>query len=108
VTAGLRLVNEHEAFTYMLAHEPEEVLPQFAFHRLDVLFAFVNEVAAPHLARFLPEEAIPPTSELLARVVLSYAFYPSAAVDPNQPETIRRLVQTYLLPAVTHMRRDQS
>lgn len=108
VTAGMRLVQEHEALSYMVVHEPEEVLPHFAFERLDVLFALVSELAAPHLRRFLPPEAIRPAAELLVRVVLSYSFYPSEVVDPNQPETIRRLVQVHLLPAVTKEARGQS
>lgn len=101
VSAGLRLVREHEALNFMITHEPEEVLPRFAFHRLDSLFELVSELAGPHLRRFLPEDAIRPAAELLVRVVLSYSFHPSEVVDPNQPETIRRLVQIYLLPAVT-------
>jgi AcrR family transcriptional regulator len=101
VTIALRMLTEHEALTYMLRHEPELVLPHFAFHRLDRLFMYATELSRPHLARFLPDDDIAPAAELVARVVLSYAFRPSDAVDHRDPDSIRRLVRTYLLPALT-------
>jgi hypothetical protein len=42
-----------------------------------------------------------PAADLLARVVLTFGFRPSAWVDPTDPASIRRLVGTYLLPALT-------
>jgi len=98
---ALRMLTGHEALTYMLRHEPELVLPHFAFHRLDRLFMYSTELSRPHLARFLPDDDIAPAAELVARVVLSYAFRPSDAVDHRDPDSIRRLVRTYLLPALT-------
>lgn len=104
ITAGIRLLTEHEALQYLLLHEPETVLPHFAFHRLEPLFAHVTELARPHLERFLPAGDIPPAAELVVRMVVTYSFFPSDAVDPDQPESIRKLVQVYLLPAVSQDR----
>lgn len=101
VTAGIRLLTEHEAFQYLVAHEPGAILPHFTFKRLDALFAAVTELSEPYLKRFLPPGAIPPAVELVVRIVLTYSMIPSSAVDPHKPESIRELVKLYLLPAVT-------
>src|SRR5690606_11869419 len=81
--------------------EPELVLPHFVFHRLDHIFDLADTLARPHLSRFLPPEDVRPAAELLARVVLTYAFRPTPWVDPHDPDSVRRLVRTYLVPALT-------
>lgn len=101
VEIAMRTLTGHAALNYMVIHEPEAVLPLFAFHRLAPLLAEIAELSRPHLARFLPDDAIAPGAEYLARVVLSYSFNPSPVVDPRDPRSIRRLVRTYLLPALT-------
>jgi AcrR family transcriptional regulator len=102
VGIAMRTLTGHKALNYMVVHEPEAVLPLFAFHRLAPLLADVAELSRPHLARFLPDAAIAPAAEYLARVVLSYSFSPSLEIiDPWDPRSIRRLVRTYLLPAIT-------
>src|SRR3546814_2102441 len=50
-----RFLAEHEALRYVIAHEPERVLPAFAFHRLDRVLALATSFAAPHLARFVAD-----------------------------------------------------
>jgi hypothetical protein len=84
----------------LLAHEPELILPVFAFDRLEGLFAATVELCRPHLARFLPEPAIRPTAEWAARLALTYSFHPVPAVRPHDPSSVRRLVDTYVMPAV--------
>jgi AcrR family transcriptional regulator len=101
IALAMRMLTEHEALNYLLAHEPEAVLPHFAFHRLDALLAYAAELSRPHLARFLADDEVRPAAELVARIVLSYSLNPSDRVNPRDPDSIRRLVQTYLLPAVT-------
>jgi AcrR family transcriptional regulator len=100
IRISMEMLTGHDALHYMLTHEPEAVLPHFAFHRLDGLLAYAAELSRPHLARFLPGERVRPAAELVARVVLTYSLNPSDQVNPNDPESIRRLVRTYLLPAM--------
>jgi AcrR family transcriptional regulator len=101
VRLAMQMLTGHAVLQYLLVHEPAVVLPHFAFHRLDAVLAYAAELSRPHLARFLPDEAIRPAAELVARLVLTYSFNPSDQVDPNDPTSIRRLVRTYLLPAIT-------
>jgi AcrR family transcriptional regulator len=106
VGIAMRMLTGHAALQYMVHHEPEAVLPLFAFHRLEPLLVEVAELSRPHLERFLPDDAVRPSAELGARLVLSYAFGPTPALDPQDPDSIRRLVLTYLLPAITVIAQD--
>ncbi len=101
ITEAVRFVTEHEALRYLLMHEPELVLPNFAFHRLDKVLALAAGFAAPHLARFMPADDAAAAGDWVARVVLSYSLNPSGAVDPRDPASVRHLVRTFLVPGLT-------
>ena len=101
VTATLRLLAEDDVLAAVIRHEPELVLPHFAFHQLGHVLDLAVVLCRPHLERFLAPSEVRPRRELLARVVLTFGFRSSDWVDPNDPVSIRRLVRTYLLPALT-------
>jgi AcrR family transcriptional regulator len=100
LTATLRVAVDDEVLGSVIRHEPELVLPHFAFHQLDRVLALADALCRPHLSRFLPDDEVRPAAELLARVALTFAFRPAPWVDPHDPVSIRRLVGTYLLPAL--------
>lgn len=95
-----RTVRGHEAFQFLLAHEPEVVLPFMSFERLDLFWREATRFATPHLARFLPHDAAPGAAEWAVRVILTYTLQPSEHFDPTDERDARRLVRTYLLPAI--------
>jgi len=99
VTAS-RLIRGHDAFQYLLAHEPDVVLPFMTFERLDLFFLEAARYATPHLARFVPKEDAPRAAEWVVRVILSYTLNPSEYLDPTIEVDARRLVRTYVLPAI--------
>lgn len=103
ISRALDEMADNRALQTLLAHEPELVLPHFTFRRLESLFAVTVELCRPHLARFLPEAAIRPTAEWAARLVLTYSVHPVPAVRPHDPDSVRRLVDTYVMPAVTSL-----
>ena len=82
----------------LLRHEPEVILPLFAFDRLDPLLAVDRRaVPARTSARFLPDErdpAQPPSG--CARLVLTYTIDPVPGVDLARPRRRR--------PARRHLR----
>lgn len=91
----------HEALGYLLAHEPERVLPAFAFHRLDRTLSVATGFAVPHLRRFLADEDTAAAhAEWIVRLLLSYAANPSPTLDLTDDDSVRRFVTTYLLPAL--------
>jgi AcrR family transcriptional regulator len=97
----LREAADNPVLASLIAHEPELVLPHFAFHQLDRVLDLADAVARPHLARFLPADEVRPAAELVTRVVLTLAFRPAPWVDPHDPASVRRLVRTYVVPALT-------
>ena len=101
VTSAARQLAGHEALQYLLAHEPDVVLPHVAFQRMGDLFDVVAAFADPHLARFLPDrEHRARAAEWLARVVLTYVFNPVDGVDLADPAAARHLVRTFVLPGL--------
>lgn len=102
LTAAARFLAGHEALRYVLTHEPERVLPAFAFHRLDRPLAVAVAATAPHLRRFVADEAAATAgAEWIIRVLLAYALDPSPTVDLTDDAVVRRLVRTYVVPALT-------
>ena len=101
VTAAARQLAGHDALNFLLAHEPDVVLPHVAFQRMGDLFDVVARFADPHLARFLPDpEHRARAAEWLARVVLTYVFNPVDGVDLTDADATRRLVRTFVLPGL--------
>lgn len=101
ITAAARFLSDHEALRFVLAHEPDRVLPAFTFDRLERTLAVATAFAAPHLERFVgdPERAAD-GAELLVRVLLSYALNPAATISLTDDADVARLVRTYLVPAL--------
>jgi AcrR family transcriptional regulator len=101
VTSAARQLAGNDALNFLLAHEPEVVLPHVAFQRMGDLFDLAARFADPHLARFLPDpEHRARAAEWLARVVLTYVFNPVDGVDLADPVAARRLVRTFVLPGL--------
>jgi AcrR family transcriptional regulator len=100
VGAG-RFLRDHDALQYLLRHEPERVLPAFAFHRLDRVLAAATALCAPHLARFTSTEAAAIGADWAARLVLSYSLHPSPVLDLADEASVRRVVGTYLAPGLS-------
>ncbi len=105
VVAGVvtvaRYLEANDALQYLLAHEPDVVLPHVTFGRMGDLFSLAAAFADPHLARFLPEPARrAAAAEWLARVVLTYVFNPVDGVDLADPDDARHLLRTFVLPGL--------
>lgn len=105
VVAASRFLAGHDALGYLLAHEPDVVLPWIGFHRLGALFDLVGDFAVPHLRPFLgddevDDEAARRAAEWLARVVLTYVLNPADGVDLTDPAAARHLLATYVIPGL--------
>jgi AcrR family transcriptional regulator len=101
IVEAARFLTDHQALRYLLAHEPERVLPAFAFHRLDRALGIATAFTAPHLRRFVPDDdTAARQAEWIVRILLSYAVNPSPTLDLTDDSSVRRFVATYLLPAL--------
>ena len=100
-SAASKFISGHEPLLFLIAHEPDTVLPLIAFDKLSHVFDAAAACVAPHLARFLPDHEVPRAAEWVTRVVLTYTFNPAPSIDLRNDADARRLVRTYLLPALT-------
>jgi AcrR family transcriptional regulator len=100
VEGGRRIVG-HAALRFLLAHEPEAVLPRLAFAKLDEVLRAASYAAGPTLERWLDRPTALRTAEWAGRLVLSYACTPGdVAVDIADEPSVRRLVRAFVLPGL--------
>jgi len=91
----------HPALQFLLAHEPESVLPQLAFGRCNALLDRAATLTGPLLARWVPNpEQQARAAEWVTRVVLSYTLAPSPDADLRDPASARRFARTFILPGL--------
>lgn len=100
ITGAARFFADHGALRHLIEHEPELLVPQIAFDRLDQVFDAVGAFATPHLARFLPPDRAGEVAEWVTRIVLSYLFVPRPDLDLTDAHHARRLVQAFVLPGL--------
>jgi AcrR family transcriptional regulator len=100
VAAGSTL-SGHPALQFLLAHEPEAILPHLAFQQMDGVLRSIATFAGPYLRPWLSDaEAAARGAEWVARIVLSYVVAPSPDVDICDAASVRHLVRTYVLPGL--------
>jgi AcrR family transcriptional regulator len=100
VVTAARHLEHHGALKFLIEHEPEQILPRFAFTNLDRILANVRTFASPYLAPWLGEDA-GRAAEWVARIVLSYSCAPSSEYDLTDDASARQLVRTFVMPALT-------
>ena len=94
------VIRDHHALQFLLAYEPETILPRVAFSRCDEALGSVRTAVAPSLSRWLPAGDAERVAEWTARLVLSYAMAPTAEIDMTDEASTHRLVQTFVLPGL--------
>src|SRR3954447_16440733 len=100
VVYASRALAGHDALQFILAYEPEVVLPKVAFRQADRVLAAVSGFAAPYLAPYVGADEAPRVAEWVTRLVLTYTLAPADGVDMGNEESVRRLVRTYVLPGL--------
>jgi AcrR family transcriptional regulator len=100
IVHATRTLHANSALLFLLAHEPEIVLPRISFAPMRDVFDVVCRHVAPHLARFVGDDEAPRAAEWLARIVFSYAVSPTPGVDITDPASVRRLVRDFVLPGL--------
>lgn len=100
ITYAARFLRAHEPLQFLLAYEPELVLPRISFGHMDDVLRVASAELAPWLAPHVGEEEAPRAAEWVARIVFSYTAAPSERVDVCDEESVRRLVQQFVLPGL--------
>jgi AcrR family transcriptional regulator len=100
MTEAATRVTEHRAVKNLLAHEPELVLSQLAFARMDEVLAVTCAFTTPFLGRWLDQAESKRVAEWAARIVVSYLVCPADGVDLTDAAQVRRLVRLFVLPGI--------
>lgn len=100
ITCSARFIAGHGALQFLLAHEPETILPRICFAPVDRVLGTVRAFGAPYLERWVGPEQAPKAAEWVARIVLSYTLSPADDVDLADEESVRRLVRSFVLPGL--------
>lgn len=100
IVRAAREVAGHQALQFVLAHEPELVLPYLAFDPGSVFLVELGAVLAPAFARFLPAERAARAGEWLARVTLAYTTPERTPVDLTDDVQVRDFVCSFVLPGL--------
>ena len=104
LVAGLvythRTLAGHDALQFVLAYEPELVLPKVAFRQADRVLTTVSTFAAPYLAPYVGADEAPRVAEWVARLVITYTLAPADGIDVGDETSVRRLVRTYVMPGL--------
>jgi AcrR family transcriptional regulator len=101
ITFTTRSIRAHEPLQFVLAHEPEVILPLVAFDRCDRVLDAAAAFCAPWLAPHLGAEWAARAGEWLTRMVLSYTLVPSDGFDLAREDDARRFVHCFVLPGLT-------
>jgi AcrR family transcriptional regulator len=100
MTEAAARVSEHGALRYLIAHEPDLVLSQLAFARMDEVLAVTCAFTTPFLGRFLDQAESRRVAEWAARIVISYLLCPADGVHLTEAAHARRLVRLFVLPGI--------
>ena len=100
ITAFRSEFERHAALCFVLAHEPEIVLPLVSFEACNTVFDGGATLVADVAERFVDRDDAIRLGEWLTRLVVSCLMSPSDAFTLSDPSAIRRLVAEFVLPSV--------
>jgi AcrR family transcriptional regulator len=103
LAVATRQLREHAALEFLLAFEPEIVLPHVTFAAGDRFLRVSGAVLAPAFEPYVGPERAPRAGEWVVRLVLSYCAAPNAptdSIDLTDDATTRTLVREFVLPGL--------
>jgi AcrR family transcriptional regulator len=92
---------EHDALQFVLAHEPELVLPWVTFDGCDRFVAATSAALVPTFARFVPDGEAEHAARWCVRVFLAYLGSEDAPVTMTDEAQVRALVRDFVAPALS-------
>jgi AcrR family transcriptional regulator len=103
ITRSARMLTEHRALTFVVAHEPELLMPYLAFERESAVLGAAAQLIAPAFTPYLPRANATRLAEWVARMTFSYLCCPSEQVDVFDAAQVRSLVNDFVLPGHTRI-----
>lgn len=114
---SVRRIGGHPAIRFLIAHEPDVVLPRIAFSQFDTVLALASAFLAPYLEAYLAEEDARRVGEWITRVVISYLICPlrpadgAGATEEHQlpdEQHLRHVVHHFVLPGIRELQASQT
>ncbi|MGB3410883.1 MAG: TetR/AcrR family transcriptional regulator [Microthrixaceae bacterium] len=93
-------LDAHPVLRYMREHESAELEQILGFERTDAALITCGEAMVPMLSRFLPAEKAFDAGMWGARILISYLAEDPLHVDLLEPEDVRRVVRTFMIPGL--------
>jgi AcrR family transcriptional regulator len=106
VVYAARSLRDHGALQFLIAHEPEVVLPLIAFDRLDVVLDHAAAFCMPYLEPHVGQEWAGRAGEWITRMVLSYSLVPADGFDLASEADARRFIRSFVLPGLTNSAKE--
>jgi AcrR family transcriptional regulator len=100
IATGARELRDHAAFGFLVAFEPETILPHLSFNGFDRLLAMAAPTVAPAFDPYLPSHEAERLAEWTVRVVLCCGG-PLSPIDLTDDAAARRFVDSYLLSSAS-------
>jgi AcrR family transcriptional regulator len=96
-----RFVLANGPLQYLLAHEPERVLPSSTFDGLGRVFEVAAVFTTPLLRPYVADDAAAAAgADWLVRQFFSYLLVPTPSLVLTDEGSVRRYVRTFVLPAL--------
>lgn len=103
---ALRRLTGHPALQALLTYEPDSPVAHLtAVPSMDGLVRPGTIFTAAQLSPWFDRHQAFEAAERVVRVVLSYASFPSDYVDVHDDESIRRLIDTFVMPGIRELAR---
>ncbi len=99
-TTAARLLTDNAALQFVLAHEPESVLPALTFEGGDQFLADAAAALTPTFERFVPADRAGRVAEWCTRVFLAYLGPDEGPVSMTDPQQVQELVHDFVAPAL--------
>jgi AcrR family transcriptional regulator len=100
ITEASGRISGHGALQFVLAFEPELILPHLAFAQLDHVLVAGGSFVGSYLERWLDADAGRRAGEWVTRIVLSYLGCPSPEHQMTDEASVRDFVRRFALPAL--------
>lgn len=100
ITTFARELAEQAALGFLLAHEPEAVLPHVTFEEGDRFLALTADALAPCFEPHASPARAQRAAEWTARIVLAYGAPSGAHLDVTDPDAVRALVHAFVVPGL--------
>lgn len=99
-TTAAHEVLEHDALQFVLAHEPELILPWITFDGCDRFLASTGAALAPTFEGFLPASEANRAAQWCTRIFLAYLGADDTPVTMTDARDVRALVSDFIAPAL--------